>query len=70
MPDAFEFVFDRWTGHWFVRGPEGRLELSVLTTLSRHVERLFWSFGLYCWPGRDGLRCIVSDQSFLPPKLS
>jgi hypothetical protein len=51
-------------------GPEGTLEFSVLTTLSRHVERLFWSFGLYCWPEKEDVRCIVSDQPFLPPQLS
>lgn len=44
------------------------LEFSIMTTLSRHVERLFWSLGLYCWPEGDDVRCIVSDQVFLPPQ--
>ena len=51
-------------------GPEGTLEFSVLTTLNRHVERLFWSLGIYCWPEGVDVRCIVSDQPFLPPQLS
>lgn len=51
-------------------GPEGTLEISALTTLSRHVERLFWSLGLYCWPEGDDVRCIVSDLTFLPPNLT
>jgi hypothetical protein len=48
-------------------GPEGTLEFSVLIVLSRHVERLFWSLGLYCWPEGGEVRCIVTDQPFLPP---
>ncbi|NNM78033.1 hypothetical protein HJG53_14090 [Sphingomonas sp. ID1715] len=48
-------------------GPSGILEFSIVTTLSRHVERLFWSFGLYCWPEGNDVRCIVSDHFFLPP---
>ena len=50
-------------------GPDGTLEFSVVTSLSRHVERLFWSLGLYCWPDGDNVRCIVSDQPFLPPQV-
>ena len=40
----------------------GVLDLNVVTTLSRHVERLFWSIGVYCWLAEDGVRCIVTDQ--------
>lgn len=50
-------------------GPEGTLELAVVTTLSCHVERLFWSLGLYCWPEGNDVRCIVSDQSLLPSRM-
>jgi hypothetical protein len=47
-------------------GSDDTLEFSVLTSLSRHVERLFWSLGIYCWPDGEDVRCIVSDQPFLP----
>lgn len=48
---------------------DGALDFSVVTTLSRHVERLLWSFGIYCWPEEeDDVRCIVSDRFFLPPQ--
>lgn len=41
---------------------EGALDLSVVTTLSRHVERLLWSLGVYCWTEGEDVRCTVSDQ--------
>lgn len=45
---------------------EGSLDLSVVTTLSRHVERLLWSLGVYCWTDGDDVRCIVSEQPLVP----
>jgi hypothetical protein len=45
---------------------EGALEIAVVTTLSRHAERLFWSLGLFCWPDGDNVRCVVGDQPFIP----
>lgn len=48
---------------------DGALEFSVVTTLSHHVERLLWSFGLYCWPEGENVRCIVSGQTFVVPQL-
>jgi hypothetical protein len=50
-------------------GPDGVLNLEVVTSLSSHVERLFWSLGIYCWPEVDDVRCLVTDQFFLPPQL-
>jgi hypothetical protein len=40
-----------------------------VTSLSAHVERLFWSLGIYCWPEDDDVRCVVTDRFFLPPQL-
>lgn len=48
---------------------EGALDMSVVTTLSRHVERIFWSLGIYCWPADGDVRCILSDQPLLPQNL-
>lgn len=48
---------------------DGALDLSVVTTLSRHVERIFWSLGIYCWPETGGVRCIISDQPLVPQNL-
>jgi hypothetical protein len=45
---------------------DGALDLSVVTTLSRHVERLLWSLGVYCWTEGEDVRCIVSDQPLVP----
>ncbi len=42
------------------------LDLSVVTTLSRHVERLLWSLGIYCWAEGEDVRCIVADHPLLP----
>jgi hypothetical protein len=50
-------------------GPDDVLNLEVVTSLSRHVERLFWSFGIYCWPEDNDVRCSVTDRFFLPPQL-
>lgn len=50
-------------------GPEGVLNIEVVTGLSSHVERLFWSLGIYCWPEGDYVRCLVTDQFFSPPEL-
>lgn len=44
---------------------EGALDLNVVTTLSRHVERLFWSLGLFCWPEDGGVRCTVAERGFV-----
>ena len=45
---------------------DGAIDLAVVTTLSRHVERLFWSLGIYCWPKGDDVRCVVSDRPLAP----
>ncbi len=37
------------------------IDLAVVTTLGRHVERLLWSIGIYCWPEGERVRCVVSD---------
>jgi hypothetical protein len=50
-------------------GPEGTLELGTIITLSGHVERLFWSLGIYCWPEGDSVGCVASDEKFLPPQM-
>jgi len=50
-------------------GPEGTLDMGVLTTLSSHVERLFWSLGLYCWPEGQDVRCVVSDRPYVLPTV-
>ncbi len=47
-------------------GEDGAIDLAVVTTLSRHVERLFWSLGIYCWPEDDDARCVVSDRPLAP----
>ncbi|MCI1301291.1 hypothetical protein [Acetobacter sp.] len=47
-------------------GEDGAIDLAVVTTLSRHVERLFWSLGIYCWPEGDDVRCVVSDRPLAP----
>lgn len=47
-------------------GEDGGIDLAVVTTLSRHVERLFWSLGIYCWPEGDDIRCVVSDRPLAP----
>lgn len=48
---------------------DGALDLSVVTTLSRHVERLFWSLGVYCWPEDEQVRCVVSDCPLSPLEM-
>lgn len=50
--------------------PDGALNLEVVAGLSLHVERLFWSFGIYCWPEEDEVRCLVTGRSFVPPQLA
>lgn len=47
-------------------GEDGAIDFAVLTTLSRHVERLFWSLGIYCWLEGDDVRCVVSDRPLVP----
>lgn len=47
-------------------GEDGAINLAVVTTLSRHVERLFWGLGIYCWPEGDDIRCVVSDRPLAP----
>lgn len=49
-------------------GEDGAIDLTVVATLSRHVERLLWSLGIYCWPEDDNVRCVISDRP-LPPLL-
>jgi len=46
---------------------DGALEVSRLISLSRHVERLLWSLGVYCWPEGEEVRCIISSQPFIMP---
>nr|WP_140404690.1 hypothetical protein [Sphingomonas sp. CDS-1] len=43
-------------------GDDDAIDLAVVSTLSRHVERLFWSLGIYCWPDGEDVRCVVSDR--------
>lgn len=50
--------------------PDGVLDLEMVTSLSPHVERLFWGLGIYCWPDDNGIRCLVTDRFFLPPQLA
>lgn len=49
---------------------DGALDLSVVITLSWHIERLFWNFGVYCWPNGDDIRCVVSDHALRPAALN
>ncbi|MCZ4266043.1 hypothetical protein O4G73_13125 [Erythrobacter sp. G21629-S1] len=44
---------------------DGALDLNVVTTLSRHVERLFWSLGICCWPEGGRVRCIIAERGFV-----
>lgn len=76
--DLFERLKPRGLDRWielFGRdlaacyGPDEALNLDVVTNLSRHVERLFWSFGVYCWPEDDDVRCLITDRYFIPPPL-
>jgi hypothetical protein len=46
------------------------LNLSIVTRLSQHVERLLWALGIYAWPEEDGIRCLVHAQGFIPPRLA
>lgn len=45
--------------------PDGTLDMSVVTSLSHHVERLLWSVGIYAWPDDDAMRCVVTDRPLL-----
>ncbi|MGA3679383.1 hypothetical protein [Pseudomonas graminis] len=47
-------------------GEDDAIDLAVVITLSRHVERLFWSLGIYCWPEDEDVRCLVSDRPLAP----
>ena len=49
--------------------PDGTLDMSVVTSLSRHVERLLWSVGIYAWPDDDAMRCIVTDLPLVMPLI-
>lgn len=49
--------------------PDGTLDISVVTSLSRHVERLLWSFGIYGWPDDDAMRCVVTDWPLVVPPI-
>lgn len=42
------------------------IDLDVATGLSSHVERLFWTFGLYCWPENEDLYCLVNEHFYHP----
>lgn len=48
---------------------EDALDIEVVASLSQHVERLFWSFGIYCWPFDNDIQCLVTDRFFFPPPL-
>lgn len=50
-------------------GADGSLNLDVVTNLSQHVERIFWTLGIYCWPDGDHIRCKVSEHFFIPQHL-
>lgn len=49
--------------------PDGALNMSVVTSLSRHVERLLWSVGIYAWPDDGVMRCVVTDWPLVSPPL-
>ena len=49
---------------------DGALDLSVVITLSPHIERLFWTFGVYCWPDGNDVKCVVSDHPLRPAALN
>lgn len=49
--------------------PDGTLDMSVVTSLSRHAERLLWSFGIYGWPDDDAMRCVVTDWPLVVPPI-
>jgi hypothetical protein len=49
--------------------PDGTLDISVVTSLSRHVERLLWSFGIYGWPDDEAMRCVVTDWPLVVPPI-
>lgn len=49
--------------------PDGTLDLEAVTSLSRHVERLLWAFGVYCWLDGEGMRCVVTDQPLTIPAI-
>lgn len=48
---------------------DGTLDLVTVTSLGGHVERLLWSFGIYCWPDNDKMLCVVSNQPLGPLSL-
>lgn len=49
--------------------PDGTLDMSVVSSLSRHVERLLWSVGIYAWPDDDAMRCVVTDRPLVMSPL-
>jgi len=42
------------------------LNLLVASKLSSHVERLFWAFGVICWPEDEVINCRLSEHPFPP----
>lgn len=50
-------------------GPDDALNLEVVAKLSTHVERLFRSFDVYCWPEDDDIRYRLTDQVIPPSQL-
>ncbi len=50
-------------------GSDDVLNLEIVANLSQHVERLFWSLGIFCWPEGDVVQCFVTDQSYRPGQL-
>lgn len=48
---------------------DGALNMNIVTALSRHVEPLLWSLGIFCWPESDSFRCAVSEVPLIPDHL-
>lgn len=48
---------------------DGSLDLDVIAGFHRHVERLLWSTGIYCWPDVEDMRCLVTEQPLRPSQL-
>jgi hypothetical protein len=45
---------------------DGRLDIERALTLSRHVERLLWTFGVLPWPEDDTIRWGVAPPGTMP----
>lgn len=45
---------------------DGRLDLDRVMTMSRHVERMLWNFGILPWPEDDTIRWGAAPPGTLP----